>query len=86
MEFNFYSDPAHGWCQVPITLINELGIKDKISDYSYMRGDYAYLEEDCDYSVLVRALIDKKIPYTLNEIHQERTPIRFYDQFSAARC
>ena len=51
----FYSDAGHGWAKVHIDLLDELGIRDKITSYSYMRGSYAYLEEDCDVSTLHKA-------------------------------
>jgi len=51
----FYSDAGHGWAKVHLDLLEELGIRDKITSYSYMRGDYAYLEEDCDVSTLFKA-------------------------------
>mgnify|MGYP003353179931 FL=1 len=56
MKIKFYSDPSHGWAEVPIALINELRIGDKISNYSYMRGSNAYLEEDCDLSTFMNAV------------------------------
>ncbi len=34
-------------------LLDELGIATKITAYSYQRGDYAYLEEDCDATLFV---------------------------------
>ena len=43
----FYEDPGHGWLRVPKTEISP-EIKNKISQFSYMNGNYAYLEEDCD--------------------------------------
>lgn len=58
----YYTDPGHGWGKVEKSLLYELNIQDKISSYSYMRGDYAYLEEDCDLTVLCQALSDKGIP------------------------
>lgn len=84
MEFNFYSDPGHGWCEVSADLIKSLGIAEKISAYSYFNNGMAYLEEDCDYSQLVKALIDKGVNFTLNEIYQENTPIRHYQRFNPA--
>lgn len=51
MILNFYEDPGHGWLAVPLELLDRLGILDKISTYSYMRGKLAHLEEDCDYSL-----------------------------------
>ena len=56
--YRFFSDPAHGWLEVPLSEIEELEISDKISTYSYqstLRG-FAYLEEDCDLSVYLDAL------------------------------
>ena len=46
--FDFISDPGHGWVKVPKKLLADLLISREISRYSYMRGEYAYLEEDCD--------------------------------------
>ena len=46
--FVFYSDPGHGWLRVPRKYLSNLGIAGMISQYSYVKGDYAYLEEDCD--------------------------------------
>lgn len=48
--FDYLTDPGHGWVKVPKTLISDLLIREEISHYSYMRGAYAYLEEDCDAS------------------------------------
>ena len=48
MKFNFHYDPGHGWLEVPMSLLCELGIADKITRYSYRRADRVYLEEDCD--------------------------------------
>jgi len=48
MKYVFYEDPGHGWLKVPLKELEELGIADKISAYSYMKGSHAYLEEDRD--------------------------------------
>lgn len=53
--FDFISDPGHGWVKVPLTLLESLCISGEISDYSYMRGANAYLEEDCDASLFHQA-------------------------------
>jgi len=54
MKLDFYSDPAHGWLKVPHALVNELGIANKITRYSYMDAQSAYLEEDCDLSLFMQ--------------------------------
>jgi hypothetical protein len=55
MKINAYSDPGHGWAAVPLTLLDRLGLLDQITTYSYMRGKYAYLEEDCDLDAFMTA-------------------------------
>jgi len=51
----FYSDPGHGWAKVHKDFLAELGIENQITPYSYERGSFAYLEEDCDVSTLYKA-------------------------------
>ena len=46
--FDFISDPGHGWVKVPFLMLWDLGIVEKITEYSYARGNYVYLEEDLD--------------------------------------
>lgn len=81
MKFRFISDPGHGWVEVPMTLIELLGIKDQISRYSYRQGSMAYLEEDCDAMELIQAMKREGISYTFDEVYQEHTPIRSYARF-----
>ena len=44
--FNYYQDAGHGWIAVKIKDIFDLGIQHKISQYSYIRGMTAFLQED----------------------------------------
>jgi len=52
----FYDDPGHGWLSVPIDLLQEYDLTDKISTCSYRKGDTAYLEEDCDLARFIEAI------------------------------
>jgi hypothetical protein len=52
----FYADGQHGWLRVPRKRLEKLGIHEKISSFSYMRGDWVYLEEDCDMGIYYDAL------------------------------
>ncbi|KKK46807.1 hypothetical protein LCGC14_3161520, partial [marine sediment metagenome] len=71
------------WLRVRRAELVKLGIADKISGYSYMSGDYAYLEEDCDAGVLVEALLERGIIVGTTEVYQDHlSPIRFMDRFS----
>lgn len=72
MKFIFYSDPGHGWLHVPRSLINDLGIADKVSSYSYQRVDDVFLEEDCDYSLFAQAMEKAGMKFEVNEINEPR--------------
>lgn len=82
MNFRFISDPGHGWIEVPMTMIDQLGIKQKISPYSYRNGAFAYLEEDCDAYEFVQACKSQGITPTFNQVYEEHTAIRSYARFA----
>jgi len=52
----FWNDPGHGWLEVELSDLNILGIRDKISKYSYRYNNKAYLEEDMDATTYIKAL------------------------------
>jgi hypothetical protein len=86
-KFEFYSDPSHGWLKVPKTLLIVLGIADKITGYSYMRGEYAYLEEDSDASTFSTAW-ESKTGKKFDQLNENRhnsdkaSKIRGYDSYA----
>jgi hypothetical protein len=52
--FTFFIDPGHGWLKVSRYDLAELGLSDQdFTAYSFIKGDYLYLEEDCDASKFV---------------------------------
>ncbi len=55
--------PAHSWLRVPLEDLDTLGIRDKISGFSYMDEEFAYLEEEIDMPVYLEAfnLVSSKI-------------------------
>lgn len=61
-HLTFISDPGHGWLRVPLTDIAALGIEGDISEYSFIDGSFAYLEEDCDYDVFATACTAQGVP------------------------
>jgi hypothetical protein len=83
MNLRYIQDPGHGWLEVPATLLTDLGIADRITQYSYLRGKFAYLEEDLDMYVFMQAARDQGLDFTLEEVYQEHTPIRGYDRYFA---
>jgi hypothetical protein len=74
----FHEDPGHGWLAVKFKELQALGIIDKISPYSYMRGKTAYLEEDMDLSTFIKAkgVGIRELP--MKNSYREHTPIRSY--------
>ena len=81
MKIHVYIDSRHGWGAVKRTLLESLGIADKVSHYSYQRGQTVYLEEDCDLSLLIHALRLHCIKPEFIEHHTDRSPIRSYDHY-----
>jgi len=85
MKITVYTDPGHGWGAVKRQVLTDLGIANKVSTYSYQRGQSVYLEEDCDLSLLISALRTKGITPVFDERHTDRrSPIRSYDTYRAA--
>lgn len=84
MILTYFTDPGHGWVCVRKSVLTELGIANKITPYSYMAGDYAYLEEDCDASLLLDVLKDSGVKVELILKKSNRSSlIRSYQQYSA---
>ena len=81
LKFKYYTDAGHGWFAVKHKLLEALGIKDKISHYSYTNGQTAYLEEDCDATLLFNALKAKGLSFSYVEKHTTRSPIRGYQSY-----
>ena len=81
--FTMHSDPGHGWLEVSIQEARQalLDTSD-FSQFSFMRGEKLYLEEDCDLSRLIGALTERGITPTFVEHHtNNRSPIRSYEVY-----
>lgn len=77
-----YSDAGHAWAKVRRDVLVNLGIADKITRYSYQRGDYAYLEEDCDLTTLCMALTERDTRVKFVEKHSNKdSKIRSYERY-----
>lgn len=84
MKLKFYTDPGHGWVAVKKNLLTQLGIADRITAYSYMKGNTAYLEEDRDAGLLLNVLKDSGVAVELVQKNVDyRSPIRNYESYSA---
>lgn len=86
--YKFYSDAGHGWLAVKIKELMQLGIITHISQYSYMNGATAYLEEDCDASLFLDAYREKNNcdpKYEYKHINGN-SAIRSYDRYNTNRA
>ena len=77
----FFEDPGHGWLEVGLHELRHLGIADAISSCSYRQGSFAYLEEDCDAPLYIRAQQSRGVYIETYPIHQDPTPIRDYPSY-----
>ena len=81
-EFYYYTDPAHGWLEVPRDLLHELGIADDISHFSYQRLDKVFLEEDCDATRFTRAMSAAGREFKTADIHTDgESFVRFLSSY-----
>jgi hypothetical protein len=85
LTLNFYQDPGHAWAKIAIKKLQQLGIAGQISRYSYMRGQYAYLEEDCDLGLLFKTCDAAGITLKLKSFicRERRSKIRSYESYKS---
>ena len=84
--FTFFNDPGHGWMKVPRELLVELGVESKISTYSYQKGDFVYLEEDCDAGIVLDLLKEQGVTPDIKSKHTDRqSRIRSYDSYAVRK-
>ena len=84
-NLTFHADPAHGWLEVSLEDIHDFGIGDKISRYSYIKGDRVFLEEDCDAGVYLEKAKEEGWDISVTEKHTNHDSfIRNLASFSLA--
>ena len=82
MTLDFYQDSGHGWVKIHLDKLKALGIDKDISYFSYTRKSYAYLEEDGDLSILIKACDDRGIVLKFREHNSDRdSKIRNYQSY-----
>jgi hypothetical protein len=85
-KYKFYSDSGHGWLAVKRAELVELGIADKITPFSYQKGNTVYLEEDDDLTTFGIARFagnwEELRLHTEKHYHDGSSPIRSYEQYT----
>lgn len=81
--YKAYSDDGHGWMAVKKSELVELGIAEKITSCSYVKGQTVYLEEDCDVSTFFKAFEAKfGLPPRHKTVrHDGSSPIRNFFRY-----
>lgn len=83
--YTFFTDAGHGWLKVPVSELIELGIENDISHYSYMFGDWAYLEEDCDMARFIDAQYMRGLDVRWNSKVSQRSMVRNYPRYDTRK-
>jgi hypothetical protein len=85
LKVKYYQDPGHGWVAVKRNLLQQLNIADKITSFSYQKGQTVYLEEDCDAYLFVQEMKNRGVEVIPEHKHSNNTsPIRSYDCYCVA--
>lgn len=78
----FVSDDGHGWLEVELRDLRALGIAKEITSYSYMTTKSAFLEEDSDAGVFIKAAESAGWKLKIDQRRVDgRAPLREYSSF-----
>lgn len=81
-SITIYSDPSHAYGKVKRQVLKNLKLDKYISSFSFQRGDYVYLEEDRDLSLLCQALYDNNTRVVFHEKTSSKpSRVRTYDHY-----
>lgn len=80
-----YNDPSHAWGKVKRKVLDNLGLAQQVSSYSYQYKDNVYLEEDADLSLVCRHLLfNTNVQIKFVEKHTNKdSRIRSYESYVA---
>lgn len=83
ITLNVYTDPSHGWIKIALKHLNKLNLIDKITPFSFIYNNHAYLEEDCDASLLIDTLKQNDIHFEFRYHHSNTSSkLRYYDSYN----
>jgi hypothetical protein len=81
--YQAFHDPGHSWLRVKRSELAELGLLKSVTPFSYEKGEWVYLEEDCDAGLFIDAMKAKGTDLVIMPSHCERceSRIRTYAGF-----
>lgn len=83
--FTVFADPGHAWLKVSLKDLKLVGVNlELITPFSFRRGDFVYLEEDCDVAVFFEKYKERFGYYPKNETKHtnKSSKIRQYNSFN----
>lgn len=80
-----HSDPGHAWLAVKTRELSELGVADKISQFSFVKGKTTYLEEDADMPIYVNAQNERGVTVEIRQgrVWPQKCPVRYFAKYEA---
>lgn len=80
-----HSDPGHSWMAVKTRELVELGIADKITQYSHFKGKTTYLEEDVDARTYITAQEARGVTVEARQgrFWPKQCPVRYFKKYQA---
>ena len=80
-----HSDPGHAWLAVKTRELSELGIADKITQFSFVKGKTTYLEEDADMATYVTAQKERGVTVEIRQgrVWPQKCPVRYFAKYEA---
>jgi hypothetical protein len=83
MKVTYFNDSGHGWYSVKRSKLEVMGVLNKVSVFSYQKGDSVYLEEDCDAGLFFNNLTEEeRQSIKVVESYSRACPVRNYERFS----
>jgi hypothetical protein len=74
---DYYVTPDHGYFKASVKEVLKLGILDLISELSFIKAGFIYLEEDHDAALYISALTDVGQKVELNTIYLDNSIHKF---------
>ena len=83
LKLDLFSDPSHAWLKVPLKMLERMSVSRSITEFSYIRGQFAYLEEDIDLGRFAKACELHGVRLRIRSNYSDRASrIRNYDRYS----
>lgn len=77
-----YSDPEKSWAKIKRSVLDDLGLSEYISNWSYQRGHYVYLDDDEDLPMVCQRINDHGTSIKFVEKRSNRdSKIRSYERY-----